>query len=111
MAQDLALRVDVAVDQVGDERRYLTLIDAVGLRVIGWDAEPPPAIDVDERVPNGEGSKVLYPNGMECQESDEQSVAHANGAGQRRLAEHLRFPDQYEAGFDQTLGQNQPFGL
>ena len=37
--------VDVAVDRVGDELRYLTFIDAVGLRVIGWNLEPLPAID------------------------------------------------------------------
>jgi hypothetical protein len=44
-AQDRAVRFDVTVHCVGDELRYLTFIDAVGLRVIGWNVEPPPAID------------------------------------------------------------------
>lgn len=86
------MRFDVAVEHVGDELRYLTFIDTVGLRVIGRNVEPPPAVDVDEGVRDGQGGKVLYPNGMEGQEYDEQPVAHTDGARHRRLAEHLRFP-------------------
>ena len=103
--------VDVFVDCFGHELRYLTLVDEMGLRVISRNVEPPSAIDVDERVRDREGGEVLYPNGMQRQECDEQSIAHANGAGQRRLAEHLRFFDQHETGFDQTLGENQPVSL
>ncbi len=110
-AKDLTVRVDVAVDRVGDELWYLTFIDAMGLGVFGWNVEPPAAVDVDEGVRDGEGGKVLDPDGMQGQECDEQSVADTNGARQRCLAEHLRFTDQDETGFDQTLGQDEPVGL
>jgi hypothetical protein len=51
------------VDQVGDERRYLTCTGA--LCVIGWSADPPPAVDADEGVCNDEGGEVppVEPNG------------------------------------------------
>jgi hypothetical protein len=39
-----------------------------------------------------------------------ESVAYPDGARQRRRAEHFRFLDQYEAGLDQTLGQDEPVG-
>ena len=61
-AQDRTVRFDVAVDHVGDELR--SVIDAVGLGIFGWNVEPPSAVDVDEGVRDGEGGKVLYPNGM-----------------------------------------------
>ena len=59
-----AVRLDVAVDQVGDEHWYLTCVGA--LCVIGWSAEPPSAVDADEGVCYGEGGKVppVEPNGL-----------------------------------------------
>src|SRR4051812_39904422 len=57
-AQDGAVRFDVTVDYVGDELRYLTFIDAAGLRVFGRNVEPPTAIDVDEGVCDRTGGKV-----------------------------------------------------
>ena len=79
-AEDRAVSIDVFVDYVGDELRYLSLIDAVGLGVIRWNVEPPSAIDVDECVRDREGGKVLYPNGMQGQKCDEQSIADAHTA-------------------------------
>ena len=110
-AEDCAVNVDVFVDNVGDELRYLTLIDAIGFGIISGNVEPPSAIDVDKRGPDREGGEVLYPNGMQGQEYDEQSIADANGARQGRFAEHLRFFDQHETSFDQTLGENPPVGF
>jgi hypothetical protein len=49
-ALDRAVHLDVAVDHVGDELRYLTFIDAARLRVIGRNVEPPPVVDVDEGI-------------------------------------------------------------
>src|SRR6266404_9369650 len=103
MAEDRTVRFDIAVDCVGDELRYLSFIDAVGLGICGWNVEPPAAIDFDEGVRDSESGKVLYPDGMQSQECDDQSVADPHGARQRRLAEHLCFTYQYDTGFDQTL--------
>ena len=110
-AEDRTVCFDITVDRVSDELRHLTFIGAVGLGIFGWNVEPPAAVDVDEGVRDSESGKVLYPDGMQGQECDEQSVTDPNGARQRRLAEHLRFPDQGETGFDQTLGQDEPVGL
>ena len=111
MIEDRAVCVDVFVDCIGDELRYLTLVDEIGLGIISWHVEPPSAVDVDERVRDREGGEVLYPNGMQGQQCDEQSIAYAHSARQWGLAEHLRFFDQHETGFDQALGENQPVGL
>ena len=105
------MRVDVAVDRVGDDLGDLTFIDAFRLGVIGGNMDPPPAIDVDERVRDSEGGKILHPDGIKGQKYDEQSVAHPNGTCVRRLAKRLGLANQCEAGFDQALGENQPISL
>jgi hypothetical protein len=58
---------DVFVDCVRDELRYLALVNAMGLGIISRDIQPPPAVDIDKRLREREGSKILYPNGMQGQ--------------------------------------------
>src|ERR1700738_1359684 len=111
MIEDRAVCVDVFVDCIGDELRYLTLVDEIRLGIISWHVEPPSAVDVDERVRDGEGGEVLYSNWVQSQKSHERSITYTNSVRQWRLAEHLRFLEQHETGFDQTLGENQPVGL
>jgi hypothetical protein len=46
----------------------------------GWQDDPPSAADLPERLPNLEGSKILWPNWTDREQGYHEAVANAAGS-------------------------------
>jgi hypothetical protein len=95
------MNLNVSVNQVSDEPRYLPLIHTVGLGVLGQDPQPPMAVQIDKAVANRERRVVFDADRVQAEQDDQQPIADADGAGQWRLTEHLGF-----LGFDFRIRPN-----